>query len=72
LYDGLNFIIPFVRKLRRKDPARRPDAAAALELFKALISKMTDKELDRTIRRTWRFWEVSWQNLVLFLRGVTS
>ncbi|KAJ7865291.1 kinase-like domain-containing protein [Mycena olivaceomarginata] len=70
LYDGLNIIIPFVRKLRREDPARRPDAAAALELFKALISKMTDKELDRPIRRAWRSWEGSRQNIVLFLRGL--
>ncbi|KAF8211895.1 hypothetical protein K438DRAFT_1708118 [Mycena galopus ATCC 62051] len=71
-YTGLNFVVPFVRKLRRKDPARRPDATAALELFKSLISKMGDKELDGPVRRSARSWEINQQKLVLFLRGLRA
>ncbi|KAJ6569181.1 hypothetical protein B0H19DRAFT_1256840 [Mycena capillaripes] len=32
-YDGLDFLVPFVRRLRRRNPVERPDAAEALALF---------------------------------------
>ncbi|KAJ7915625.1 hypothetical protein B0H13DRAFT_2324187 [Mycena leptocephala] len=48
-YDGLEFLIPFIRKLRRHDPAKRPDAAQALALFHDQVSKMSAKKLARPI-----------------------
>ncbi|KAJ6525996.1 kinase-like domain-containing protein [Mycena capillaripes] len=47
-YTGLDFIIPLVTKLRRHDPARRPDAAEALGLFRRLISKLNETELAKS------------------------
>ncbi|KAJ7139605.1 kinase-like domain-containing protein [Mycena epipterygia] len=44
-YTGLDFIIPFVKKLRRRNPARRPDAVQALALFQCLVSRMKEREL---------------------------
>ncbi|KAJ7474251.1 hypothetical protein FB451DRAFT_944957, partial [Mycena latifolia] len=35
-HEGLDFLIPLVKKLCRRDPARRPDAAMALALFQSL------------------------------------
>ncbi|KAJ7611958.1 hypothetical protein B0H17DRAFT_1221072 [Mycena rosella] len=49
-YRGLDFIMPFVRKLRRRDPARRPDAATALVLFQRLVSKMDETALEGPLR----------------------
>ncbi|KAF8182124.1 kinase-like domain-containing protein [Mycena galopus ATCC 62051] len=71
-YTGLNFVVPLVRKLRCKDPARRPDAAAALELFMGLISKLGDKELDRPVRMSSHSWGINQQKIVLLLRGLRA
>ncbi|KAJ7649360.1 kinase-like domain-containing protein [Mycena polygramma] len=63
-YIGLEFMIPFVQQLRRRDPARRPDAAEALRLFQNLVSNLTEKQLAKTIplsfsrkRRAWLFFK---------------
>ncbi|KAJ7348259.1 kinase-like domain-containing protein, partial [Mycena albidolilacea] len=40
-YTGLDFIIPFVRKLRRDDPRQRPDAPEALAMFQRLVYGMS-------------------------------
>jgi hypothetical protein len=42
----LDFLIPFIRKLRRRNPARRPDASEALAGFQRLLSKMGKKGLE--------------------------
>ncbi|KAJ7471941.1 kinase-like domain-containing protein, partial [Mycena latifolia] len=44
-HTGLDFIIPFVRRLRRHNPARRPDAVKALAQFRRLVSGMSKKAL---------------------------
>ncbi|KAF7352406.1 hypothetical protein MVEN_01205000 [Mycena venus] len=49
-YLGLDFVIPFMKELRRHSPANRPDAAMALGLFRQLVSRMSDKDLDRPVR----------------------
>ncbi|KAJ7637850.1 hypothetical protein B0H17DRAFT_1149309 [Mycena rosella] len=49
-YRGLDFIMPFVRKLRRRDPARRPDAAMSLLIFQRLVSKMDETALEAPLR----------------------
>ncbi|KAJ7168803.1 kinase-like domain-containing protein [Mycena filopes] len=39
-YEGLDFMIPFVKNFRRRDPRHRPDAGKALALFKRLVSTL--------------------------------
>ncbi|KAJ7461406.1 hypothetical protein B0H11DRAFT_2285950 [Mycena galericulata] len=41
-YDGLDCLITFVHKLRHNDPAQRPDAAEALELFQHQVMSNMD------------------------------
>ncbi|KAJ6579219.1 hypothetical protein DFH09DRAFT_913548 [Mycena vulgaris] len=66
-YAGLDFVIPFVRKLRRDNPQRRPDAAVALALFQRLVSKMSQKALETyiTIRVPGKQ-----RRAILFLQGI--
>ncbi|KAJ7685848.1 kinase-like domain-containing protein, partial [Mycena rosella] len=40
-YIGLDFLVPFVKKLRRHNPEQRPEAGEALALFERLVSKMS-------------------------------
>ncbi|KAJ7767273.1 hypothetical protein B0H16DRAFT_1789366 [Mycena metata] len=48
-YSGLDYLVPFVRKLRHRDPARRPDALNALKLFQNLVSKITEEALNQPL-----------------------
>ncbi|KAJ7202546.1 kinase-like domain-containing protein [Mycena pura] len=48
-YLGLDFIIPFMKKLRRRNPKRRPDAATALDLFQQHMSRMSEADLERPL-----------------------
>ncbi|KAJ7919618.1 kinase-like domain-containing protein [Mycena leptocephala] len=48
-YVGLDFLIPFVQKLRRCKPAERPDAKEALALFQRHISKLAAEDLKKLI-----------------------
>ncbi|KAJ6594737.1 kinase-like domain-containing protein [Mycena capillaripes] len=65
-YTGLDFVIPFVRKLRRHDPTHRPDAVEALALFQRLVSKMSEEQLAKPIKKLHSQKRKMW----LFLRGV--
>ncbi|KAJ7449256.1 kinase-like domain-containing protein [Mycena latifolia] len=67
-YKGLDFIIPFVRMLRRRNPARRPDAVQALAWFKRLVSRMKEKELAGPVSLC-----IDWKErqVALFLKGLT-
>ncbi|KAJ6579204.1 kinase-like domain-containing protein [Mycena vulgaris] len=66
-YIGLDFIVPFVRKLRRRNPNQRPDAEEALALFQSLISKMSERELDEPLLES--FWDAE-RRMVLFVKGL--
>ncbi|KAJ6560377.1 hypothetical protein B0H19DRAFT_1260987 [Mycena capillaripes] len=44
---GLDLVVPVIRKLRRRDPALRPEAAEALALFQLLRSKMSVEKCAR-------------------------
>ncbi|KAJ7120744.1 kinase-like domain-containing protein [Mycena crocata] len=66
-YIGLDFIIPLVKKLRHRDPARRPDAATALALFQQRVERMTKKELEKPLQES--FWNKE-RRAVLFLKGL--
>ncbi|KAJ6482835.1 kinase-like domain-containing protein [Mycena vitilis] len=48
-YSGFDCFIPLVRRLRRRRPACRPDAAGALVLFHDLVSKMSEKQLEQPV-----------------------
>ncbi|KAF8203469.1 kinase-like domain-containing protein [Mycena galopus ATCC 62051] len=48
-YVGLDFLIPFVRKLRRRKAAQRPDANEALALFRCHISNLRTEDLKKSI-----------------------
>ncbi|KAF7345713.1 Kinase-like protein [Mycena venus] len=66
-YTGLDFVVPFVRKLRRDDPDRRPDAAQALAMFQRVVCKMNERELERPLEEC--FWDKQ-RRAVLFLKGL--
>ncbi|KAJ7743242.1 hypothetical protein DFH07DRAFT_964179 [Mycena maculata] len=69
-YDGMDSILPFVCKLRRRDPARRPDAAKALTLFRAMVSKLSEKELSGELTRHLRLNGETRRKLELFMKSL--
>ncbi|KAJ6552929.1 kinase-like domain-containing protein [Mycena capillaripes] len=66
-YTGLDFAIPFVRKLRRGDPRRRPDAPTALAMFRRIVSRMSEKEFGQPLEEC--FWNKH-RRAILFLKGL--
>ncbi|KAJ7476715.1 kinase-like domain-containing protein [Mycena latifolia] len=66
-YVGLDFIVPLVKKLRRRNPEQRPDAGQALALFEHLVAKMSDRELEEPLHDS--FWEKE-RRTVLFMKGL--
>ncbi|KAJ7151706.1 kinase-like domain-containing protein [Mycena filopes] len=48
-YSGLDFVVPLMLALLRDDPAQRPDAAEALEMFEQLVRGLTEKRLDQSL-----------------------
>ncbi|KAJ7487217.1 hypothetical protein B0H11DRAFT_1721285 [Mycena galericulata] len=50
-HTGLDFIVPFVRKLRRHNPSQRPDAVKALAKFRHLVSGMSRKALAAPVHK---------------------
>ncbi|KAJ7860493.1 hypothetical protein B0H13DRAFT_1726579 [Mycena leptocephala] len=69
-YDGLEFLIPFIRKLRRHDPAKRPDAAQALALFHDQVSKLSAKKLARPIDKRYCARKETRRRVELFMKGL--
>ncbi|KAJ6479508.1 kinase-like domain-containing protein [Mycena vitilis] len=67
VYTGLDFAVPFVRRLRQDDPRRRPDAAEALKTFQQIVSRMSEKELARPLGES--FWDGQ-RRAVLLLKGL--
>ncbi|KAJ7767276.1 hypothetical protein B0H16DRAFT_1308632, partial [Mycena metata] len=65
-YKGLDFVIPLVKKLRHRDPVRRPGAAEALALFRRLTSRL-DKNQPLT---GWLDFRHSKRRAVLFIKGL--
>ncbi|KAJ7750732.1 kinase-like domain-containing protein [Mycena maculata] len=66
-YTGLDFIVPFVKKLRHRNPQRRPDAVEALAVFRTLVSKMSQRKLAEPLEHS--FWDKE-RRAVLFLKGL--
>ncbi|KAJ7469284.1 kinase-like domain-containing protein [Mycena galericulata] len=50
-YAGLDFLVPFTRALRHRDPDIRPDAQEALALFRDLVSKIGVDGLTKSLPR---------------------
>ncbi|KAJ6466176.1 kinase-like domain-containing protein [Mycena vitilis] len=72
-YDGLDFMIPFIRKLRRHKPDRRPDAAEALAFFqRRVVSTLDAKDLTRPISKvqTSAWTERRKRRIALFMKGL--
>ncbi|KAJ6558347.1 kinase-like domain-containing protein [Mycena capillaripes] len=70
-YDGLDFIVPFVRKLCRRNPARRPDATKALALFQQHVSKLDPTEFTRPILTRYDSIKKNRQRrAILFMKGL--
>ncbi|KAJ7108588.1 hypothetical protein C8R44DRAFT_884648 [Mycena epipterygia] len=70
VYTGLDYIVPLVRKLRRRDPARRPDAAGALVLFRALVSGLSEKEMAGTLSELFYVKDRRRRRAMLFMKGL--
>ncbi|KAJ7488914.1 kinase-like domain-containing protein [Mycena latifolia] len=69
-YTGLDFLVPFVRKLRRHDPAERPDAPEALALFEHYVSKLSAKDLAQPIKRSFCMKKIRRRRMILFMKGL--
>ncbi|KAJ7743784.1 kinase-like domain-containing protein [Mycena metata] len=71
-YVGLEFVIPLVQKLLRRQPARRPDATETLKIFERLVLNLSEKQLDQRLvfhRRTSTAQQV-WREVALLFKGV--
>ncbi|KAJ7601857.1 kinase-like domain-containing protein [Mycena polygramma] len=71
-YDGLDFMIPFIRKLRRHKPERRPDADEALALFhRQVVSTLDARHLARPITKAQiSAWTERRKRIGLFMKGL--
>ncbi|KAJ7504969.1 hypothetical protein B0H11DRAFT_1980043 [Mycena galericulata] len=69
-YVGLDFLIPFIQKLRRHDPAQRPDAPKALSLFQHQISKLSENALAQPIMYCFSLEKQRQRRAMLFMKGL--
>ncbi|KAJ7450260.1 hypothetical protein B0H11DRAFT_1743268 [Mycena galericulata] len=66
-HTGLDFIVPFVRKLRRHNPSQRPDAVKALAKFRHLVSGMSRKALAAPVHKCY---DCKKRRISLFIKGL--
>ncbi|KAJ7648943.1 hypothetical protein DFH06DRAFT_555792 [Mycena polygramma] len=73
-YHGLGFMAPFIRKLRRHSPEKRPDAVEALALFqRQVVSKLAARDLAQPITRLpLPVWATRRERLRLFVKRLGS
>ncbi|KAJ7671950.1 hypothetical protein B0H17DRAFT_1244622 [Mycena rosella] len=68
-YKGLDFIVPFVKTLRRRNPSKRPDAVEALGRFRRLLSWMSEKDLAAPVSESYSY-EWKKRRAALFIKGL--
>ncbi|KAJ7493063.1 hypothetical protein B0H11DRAFT_2228387 [Mycena galericulata] len=70
-YDsGLDFLVPLVRELRRREPVLRPSADLALALFQRTVFKMSPKQLAEPIREVLSLRQERKRRAMLFMKGL--